>query len=65
MLAVFGIGPIELIIVGAIVLGVVVAITTMSKRSGSKLRGCPHCGHAVSQGEASCPKCRRPVDSQF
>ena len=71
MFAFFGIGILELIIMGvivavplAIVIAVLLASQAASKRTGPmnpNLTPCPDCGHLVSLRAQSCPQCGCPL----
>ena len=73
MLAYFLPGPIELIIIGvivlvpvAIVVALVVALKLSRKPSGSNpnLKPCPDCGRFVSLRATTCPQCGCPLEAQ-
>jgi hypothetical protein len=68
----FGIGPMELIIVSAIallmiggpVIAVVLIVLATRKKSAQpnpNLTPCPDCGRFVSRLTVSCPQCGRPL----
>jgi hypothetical protein len=72
MLAAFGIGHFELLIVLALVMAgcvvplVIVVVALMAIKAGTRgkvepLRPCPGCGQPVSPAAAACPKCGREV----
>jgi hypothetical protein len=67
-------GPMELLIIGAMCLGVVglivavivIALATSKKNrsdmvTNPNLYPCPDCGHWVSRQAPSCPQCGRPL----
>jgi len=69
----FGIGPMELMIVGAIallllggpVVAVVIVVLALRKKPmppNPDLASCPDCGRLVSRQAASCPQCGRPMN---
>ena len=71
-IAMFGVGPLELLILGVIALVVlggpvvaVVIIVILMRRNTSRpdadLLPCPDCGRMVSRQAASCPQCGRPL----
>ncbi len=75
MLGMMGIGPLELLIVLAVlgllvggVVVVVVVILAASKKKGGpanpNLFPCPDCGRQVSRLAKSCPNCGRPLASE-
>ncbi len=69
----FGISPVELLVIGAIGLlflapAVVVVAILVNKgqrssnaRSNPNLAPCPDCGRLVSRQAVSCPQCGRPL----
>ena len=72
-IALFGINPMELLIVGAVALvvlgGPVIALVilyfALRKKpmpSNPNLTPCPDCGRLVSHLAASCPQCGRPMN---
>lgn len=73
MLAFFGIGPVELIILAlivfvpvAIIIAMVVALTRRRNplEYNSTLRPCPDCGRLVSPRATTCPQCGGPLQTQ-
>ncbi|MBI5760279.1 MAG: zinc-ribbon domain-containing protein [Planctomycetales bacterium] len=71
----FGVGPMEMLIVGLIcvlpfVAGIVVLVVVLTKTGTSspppinsstgQLVPCPHCGQQLSPRAATCPKCGAP-----
>jgi hypothetical protein len=70
MFSFFGIGPIELLIVGFVVLMPLAAVlavlaVVLSRRgplaNNPNLRPCPDCGVPVSIHAATCPRCGCPL----
>jgi hypothetical protein len=75
MLAFFSVGPLELLIVlavlgllvGGVVVVVVVILAASKKKDGPanpNLFPCPDCGRRVSRLAKSCPNCGRPLASE-
>ena len=72
-MAMFGIGPMEMLIVGfvallmlgGVVAVVVVLVSSQSRKStpsNPNLTPCPDCGRLVSRRAVSCPQCGRPLN---
>lgn len=73
MFALFmGIGPMELIVIGLILLvlvsplvvGIGLAIYFLSRRPNANLRPCPDCGRGLSPLAKTCPHCGRPLETE-
>lgn len=72
MFALFMPGPLELIIIGfiilvlAIVVVLVVVLTRGGKATGDNpnLKPCPDCGQSVSIHATACPKCGCPIQGK-
>lgn len=68
LVAVFGIGPVELLIVGGLcfaMLGALVAVLTLllhRSQANAHLTVCPDCGRRASRLATHCPACGRPLD---
>jgi predicted amidophosphoribosyltransferase len=66
----FGINPLELLIVGATALvmvgGPVIAVVIMLRKNSSRpsanLSPCPDCGRLLSRQAITCPQCGRPIE---
>lgn len=66
----FGLSPIELMIVGLLCPGVVAAGVVVALRSAIRnpappnpnLAPCPDCGRLVSRQATNCPQCGRPLN---
>ena len=65
--AMFGLGPMEVLILGVICLlptaGAIIAVVVLLARraSTSNLIPCPDCGRPLSPQAPSCPHCGRPL----
>ncbi len=75
MLAFFGLGPTELVIIGGI--GLLIAVVVVAAVSASKTRSsfgqppdssqlttCAACGRAISRAATACPQCGHPNQPQ-
>ena len=70
MFGIFGVGPIELLVVGCVALVpvlIICAVVLLVRNSGKakqipneRLGTCPDCGRQVSLLALSCPGCGRP-----
>jgi len=71
-MAMFGIGPVELLIIGvvllillgAVVVPVVLIVLLQRKKQSPpnpNLSPCPDCGWLISRQAISCPQCGRPI----
>ncbi|MBI3468158.1 MAG: hypothetical protein HY000_34570 [Planctomycetes bacterium] len=65
MFAVFGIGPMELIILSAVAVAIVAFLLGRGKSQvesdNPKLTPCPDCRRMVSRLAPTCPGCGRPL----
>ncbi len=65
-MAMFGLNPMELMIVGFVVPAALVAIILLLQKKpppNPNLLPCPDCGRLISREAKSCPQCGRPMSS--